>query len=184
MRKALPIGVDNFENLITDGYYYIDKTLFIKELSDLKGKVNLFTRPRRFGKTLNLSMLRYFFEDTGNMEKNACNAALFEGLKIMEAGDAYKEQMGKFPVINLTLKSAKQNTFESAYYKIKEEIAEEFKRHDVLFEAEALTETEKQRVKELADETASYDVYSGSLKFLSKCLYKVTGEKTIILLDE
>lgn len=184
MKKPLPIGVDNFDEVVTNGYYYVDKTMLIKELLDLKGKVNLFTRPRRFGKTLNLSMLRYFFEDTGNMEKNACNAALFEGLKIMEAGDAYKEQMGKFPVINLTLKSAKQNTFESAYYKIKEEIAEEFKRHDVLFEAEALTETEKQRVKELADETASYDVYSGSLKFLSKCLYKVTGEKTIILLDE
>lgn len=78
MRKALPIGVDNFENLITDGYYYIDKTLFIKELSDLKGEVNLVTRPRRFGKTLNLSMIRYFFEDTGNPEKNNYNASLFE----------------------------------------------------------------------------------------------------------
>lgn len=184
MKKALPIGVENFDEVVTNGYYYVDKTVLIKELLDLKGKVNLFTRPRRFGKTLNLSMLRYFFEDTANAEKNAHNAALFEGLKIMEAGDAYKEQMGKFPVINLTLKSAKQNTFESAYYKIKEEIAEEFRRHDVLFEAEALTDMEKQRVKELAAGTASYDVYSGSLKFLSKCLYKVTGEKTIILLDE
>ena len=181
----IPVGRSDFKFIRKNGFYYIDKTGLIVELLKTEAtQVTLITRPRRFGKTLNLSMLRYFFEDTGNMEKNACNAALFEGLKIMEAGDAYKEQMGKFPVINLTLKSAKQNTFESAYYKIKEEIAEEFKRHDVLFEAEALTETEKQRVKELADETASYDVYSGSLKFLSKCLYKVTGEKTIILLDE
>lgn len=184
MKKTLPIGVDNFEKLITDNYYYVDKTMLIKELSDLKGEVNLFTRPRRFGKTLNLSMLRYFFEDTGNPKKNAYNAALFEGLKIMEAGDYYKEQMGKFPVINLTLKSAKQNTFASAYYKIKEEITEEFRRHDFLLETEAVSEVEKQQLRELMDGKASYDAYSSSLKFLSKCLYKATGEKIIILLDE
>lgn len=184
MRKALPIGVDNFENLITDGYYYIDKTLFIKELSDLKGKVNLVTRPRRFGKTLNLSMIRYFFEDTGNPEKNNHNALLFEGLKIMEAGDGYKEQMGTYQVINLTLKSAGQNTFESACYKIKEEIAEEFIRHIFLLETEALSEAEKQLFHEFADRKASYEIYSDSLKFLSKCLYKATGQKIIILIDE
>lgn len=184
MIKALPIGVDNFEKLITEDYYYVDKTLLIKELSDLRGEVNLFTRPRRFGKTLNLSMLRYFFEDTGNPEENAHNAALFQGLKIMEAGASYTEQMGKYPVINLTLKSAKQNTFESAYYKLKEEIGEEFKRHRYLLDSCALTEAEKQLFQGIADGNASYDVYSGSLKFLSKCLYKATGEKTVILLDE
>lgn len=108
MKKPLPIGVDNFSDIIKTGYYYVDKTMFIKELLDLKGKVNLFTRPRRFGKTLNLSMLRYFFEDTGDTEKNARNKALFQGLKIMEAGETYTDQMGMYPVINLTLKSAKQ----------------------------------------------------------------------------
>ena len=108
MKKALPIGVDNFEKLITGGYYYVDKTIFIKELLDLKGEVNLFTRPRRFGKTLNLSMLRYFFEDTGNTEKNEQNKELFRGMKIMDEGETYTRQMGKYPVINLTLKSAKQ----------------------------------------------------------------------------
>ena len=77
MKKPLPIGVDNFADVIKTGYYYIDKTIFIKELLDLRGKVNLFTRPRRFGKTLNLSMLRYFFEDTGDAEKIARNKALF-----------------------------------------------------------------------------------------------------------
>ena len=77
MKKPLPIGVENFEDMIKSEYYYVDKTLFIKELLDLKGKVNLFTRPRRFGKTLNLSMLRYFFEDTGDEEKNAQNRKLF-----------------------------------------------------------------------------------------------------------
>lgn len=94
MKKALPVGVDNFEKLISHNYYYVDKTLFIKELLDLRGKVNLFTRPRRFGKTLNLSMLRYFFEDTGDAEKNARNRQLFDGLKIMEAGEEYTSRMG------------------------------------------------------------------------------------------
>ena len=73
MKKPLPVGVDNFERIITEDYYYVDKTLFIKEILDLKGTANLFTRPRRFGKTLNLSMLRYFFEDTGCEERNAEN---------------------------------------------------------------------------------------------------------------
>ena len=118
MKKALPVGVDNFEKLITDGYYYVDKTIFIKELLDLKGEVNLFTRPRRFGKTLNLSMLRYFFEDTGNEEKNGQNRELFRGLKIMDAGEEYMEQMGAYPVINLTLKSAKQRSLKAAYIKM------------------------------------------------------------------
>ena len=85
MKKALPIGVENFEDIIKTGYYYVDKTLFIKELLDLKGEVNLFTRPRRFGKTLNLSMLRYFFEDTRDTERNERHKELFQNLKIMEA---------------------------------------------------------------------------------------------------
>ena len=92
-RKPLPIGIENFENMVKSEYYYVDKTLFIKELLDLKGMVNLFTRPRRFGKTLNLSMLRYFFEDTGDAEKNARNKELFQNLKIMEAGEAYTSYM-------------------------------------------------------------------------------------------
>ena len=86
MKKPLPIGVDNFEDIVQSGYYYVDKTMLIKELLDLKGKVNLFTRPRRFGKTLNLSMLRYFFEDTGDAKRNEQNKALFQGMKILEAG--------------------------------------------------------------------------------------------------
>ena len=101
MKKPLPIGVDNFEKLIKDGYCYIDKTMFIKELLDLKGEVNLFIRPRRFGKKLNLSMLRYFFEDTGETKKNEENKSLFQGLKIMEQGEEYTEHMGAYPVIKI-----------------------------------------------------------------------------------
>ena len=129
MRKPLPAGVDNFADIIKEGYYYVDKTMFIKELMELKGKVNLFTRPRRFGKTLNLSMLRYFFEDTGNAEKNEENKLLFQGLSIMEQGRKYTGHMAAWPVINLTLKSAKQPSFESAYGKMKRAIADEFQRH-------------------------------------------------------
>ena len=104
--KPLPIGVDDFKDLIKNKYFFIDKTLFIKELLDMKGKVNLFTRPRRFGKTLNMSMLRYFFEK-GNGE----NAKLFQGLKIMDAGNEYLVHMGKYPVISISLKSMKQSSF-------------------------------------------------------------------------
>lgn len=184
MKKALPIGVDNFEKLITERYYYVDKTLYIKELLDLKGKANLFTRPRRFGKTLNLSMLRYFFEDTGDVEKNRRNCQLFNGLNIMNAGDEYTGQMCQYPVINLTLKSAMQDTFESAYFKIKEEIAEEFRRHVSLIENSILSEKEKNTFRQLADGDAAYDEVSGSLKFLSRSLHSATGKKVIILIDE
>ncbi len=184
MKKALPIGVENFEDIVKSGYYYVDKTMFIKELLDMKGKVNLFTRPRRFGKTLNLSMLRYFFEDTGNEEKNGQNRELFRGLKIMDAGEEYMEQMGAYPVINLTLKSAKQRSLKAAYIKMKEELAEEFKRHKYVLESSRIEDSDKKKYQELADGRAEYEDYSGALKFLSKCLYQATGKSTVILIDE
>lgn len=105
-------------------------------------------------------------------------------MKIMGAGSEYTGQMGKYPVINLSLKSAKQDTFDSAYFKLKEEIAEEFKRHAFILESDKFPESEKEKFQEIAEGRAEYDVYSGSLKFLSKCLYTVTGEETIFLLDE
>ena len=156
MKKPLPIGVENFEDIVKSGYYYVDKTMFMKELLDLKGKVNLFTRPRRFGKTLNLSMLRYFFEDTGDAGKNAENKELFRDLKIMKAGEGYVEQMGKYPVINLTLKSAKQEDFENAYYTMQVEIASEFDRHRSVIETgkEKLTQKEYEQYIRIADEEA------------------------------
>ncbi len=184
MKKALPVGVDNFRKIITEDYFYIDKTMFIKELLDLKGEVNLFLRPRRFGKTLNLSMLKYFFEDTGNEESNADNRKLFSDLRIMSAGDLYTNEIGKYQIINLTLKSAKQRSFESAYAKLKEEIAEEFNRHKAILDNSVMTEAVRERFCKIADGKAEYDEYSGSLKFLSKCLSEVSGEKVIIFLDE
>ena len=111
--KPLPVGVDNFEDLITNGYYFVDKTLIIRDLLNMKGKVNLFTRPRRFGKTLNMSMLRYFF----GMEE--ADKGLFAGTKIMSAGEAYLKWKGQFPVVSLTLKSMKQPNWELSFEMLK-----------------------------------------------------------------
>ena len=186
MKKALPVGVENFEDLVKSEYYYVDKTMFIKEMLDLKGKVNLFTRPRRFGKTLNLSMLRYFFEDTGDKVKNEQNKELFRGMKITNAGEKYTEQMGVYPVINLTLKSAKQEDFENAYYTMQVEIASEFDRHRSVIETgrEKLTQKEYEQYIRIADEEADEKQVRGSLKLFSRCMYKITGKNTVVLIDE
>jgi hypothetical protein len=186
VKKPLPIGVENFKDMVESEYYYIDKTMFIKELLDLKGKVNLFTRPRRFGKTLNLSMLRYFFEDTGDIEKNERNKELFQGMKIIGEGEKYSGQMGMYPVINLTLKSAKQEDFETAYYMLQVEIASEFDRHRNIIEngKERLTPKEYEQYMKIADEEADQRQVRASLKLFSKCMYKITGKNTIILIDE
>jgi hypothetical protein len=118
--KPLPIGIDDFEKIITKKYYYVDKTLLIKELLDKKGEVIQITRPRRFGKTLNLSMLRYYFEKPAD-EKS--RKELFDGLKIMEAGEKYTKEQEQYPVIMLTLKSAKQPDYEMAYKSLLDDIA-------------------------------------------------------------
>lgn len=174
----LPIGVDNFEKLRDRGYYYVDKTLFIKDLIDMHGEVNLFTRPRRFGKTLNMSMLRYFYEIS-----DEDRSRLFAGTKIMDAGEKYIEEMGQYPVISLSLKSMKQASYKSAFYCLKEDISREFNRHRNLSEG---IETEEIRLKyhRFAAGTAEDDEYLTALKFLSECLYSFYGRKAVILIDE
>lgn len=109
--RPLPIGVDDFEKMIQGRYYYVDKTLFIKDFLDRKGEVNQIIRPRRFGKTLNMSMFKYFFE-IGHKD----NTQLFSGTKIMDAGEGYLQHTGKYPVIMLTLKSLKQASYEEAFF--------------------------------------------------------------------
>lgn len=148
--KPLPIGVDDFEDLRTNDYFYVDKSLFIKELIDYKGKVNLLTRPRRFGKTLNMSMLQMFFENTGCVVKNEKRRKLFSGLNIMNTGDRYLSQMTGYPVISLSLKSGKQPTYELAYASMKDEIIEEYNRHNYIIESKALLENEKVRFQIMA----------------------------------
>ncbi len=183
--KPLPVGVDNFEKLITDGYYFVDKTLLIKELLDKKGEVNLFTRPRRFGKTLNISMLQYFFEDAReNDGRKRDNRSLFEGLRIMEEGEKYLSKFGKYPVISLSLKSAKQPNFEEAYMALRTEIAGEFKRHSFIAEHECLFPDEKELFLKLMLQKGEKAEYNQSLKFLSSCMKKYYGKKAMILIDE
>lgn len=177
--KPLPIGVDDFKKLIDENYYYVDKTLLIKELLDNKGEVNLFTRPRRFGKTLNMSMLQYFFEKT---EED--NSYLFNGLKIMNESKKYLDYMGKYPVINLSLKSAKQPTFEMSYKKIREAIADEFKRYSEVLNGNVLFEDEKEDFTNIMLQKADLSTYNTSLKLLSKCLKRYYKENVIILIDE
>lgn len=182
--KPLPVGVDIFGKLITQGYYFIDKTLMIKDLLDQKGDVTLFARPRRFGKTLNLSMLQYFFEDARtNDGAKKDNRYLFEGLDIMRAGEEYLSHMGQYPVINLSLKSAKQPDFKLAYAMLKKEIAEEFGRHRFILDSD-ISETDKRFFMEIYEEKADRESLNGSLKFLSRCLENYYGKKTIILIDE
>lgn len=181
INKPLAIGIDDFEEIITKEYYYVDKTLLIKELLDKKGKVSLFTRPRRFGKTLNLSMLRYYFEDTGDEEQNKKNAELFSGLAIADAGEEYAKEMGRYPVISLTLKSAKQPSWELAYHMLRRQIAREFSRHRSMIER--LPEMEG-RYKSIMREEAEMGDVVDALAFLSKCLYQAYGQRCIILIDE
>ena len=176
----LPVGVENFADLRRNGYYFVDKTLFIKELLDMKGKVNLFTRPRRFGKTLNMSMLRYFFEHGKHN-----NSELFRGLKIMEAGEKYLRYMGKYPVISLSLKSMKQYSYELAFEMLKKAVQEEYKRHwEEVDEGGKLSGADRDRYLRLRDLEGTEGDYADSLKFLSNCLYTCSGQRAIILIDE
>lgn len=183
--RPLPVGVDNFEMLVTRGYYFVDKTLLIKELLDKKGAVNLFTRPRRFGKTLNISMLQYFFEDARDAEgKKVDHAYLFEGMNIMREGEKYLSHMGQYPVITLSLKSARQPNYRLAYDMLMDEIAEEYKRHFYVADGGCLTEEERARFRMIAGWKATESESAKSLQFLSRCLEKYYGKKAIILIDE
>ena len=184
-KKPLPIGIDNFEMLITRGYYFVDKTLFIKDLLDNKAAVNLFTRPRRFGKTLNISMLQYYFEDRRDefTGEKIDNSYLFEGLNIKGESEKYTKYIGKYPVINLSLKSAKQGSLDLAFQCIREEISNEFKRHKYIIES-YLLKTEKEHFMKIVNNDKDMSLYITALKFLSDCLNKYHNEKVIILIDE
>ena len=182
--KPLPTGVDNFEKLITRGYYFVDKTLLIKELLDKKGDVNLFTRPRRFGKTLNMSMVQYFFEDSRKDDGTKMdNRSLFDGLSIMESGERYLSHMGRYPVIALSLKSGKQPDFNLSRKMLIRQIADEYKRHRFILQGNLL-EIDKIRYQNIMEECAKEEDYNDSLKFLSQCMEQYYGNKAIILIDE
>jgi hypothetical protein len=181
-KKQLPIGKSFFDKVIESGSYYVDKTLFIKDLIDKNAEVALCTRPRRFGKTLNQTMLKCFFEDTAQIGGND-TGALFRGLKIEEAGERYMEHQGKYPVIFLSFKEAKQESFDRTYNQLKDCIVEEFERHAYVVE-KISGDRNLERFKRLSSGTGSIDDYSYSLKFLSECLKNYHGKKVIVLIDE
>lgn len=177
--KPLPIGVDDFKKLIEQGYYYVDKTLLIKELLDKKGEVNLFTRPRRFGKSLSVSMLKCFFEMGSDTP-----ADYFKDLKIMKQGARYLEHMGIYPVINLSLKSSRQPDYDGNYHELKEAVSGEYRRHIEVLSCDKLDLVQKERYRCIMNGTANSLTYSGSLSFLSEVLYQCYQKKAIILIDE
>lgn len=185
MRKKLPIGIENFEEFSVEDFYYVDKTLFIKELLQNWGKVNLFTRPRRFGKSLNMSMLKCFFE-IGR------DPALFEELKIAQEKDLCEKYMGKFPVISISLKSVGGLQYDSAVASLKTVIGNEAGRFRFLRNSDRLTNDEKEAYAQLTEVGSSQGgVYTmtekmaeASLQTLSLLLEKHYGQKTILLIDE
>nr|WP_296045262.1 AAA family ATPase [uncultured Blautia sp.] len=178
----LPVGIEDFREIRRKGFYYIDKTRLIEQLLDSWGKVNLFTRPRRFGKTLNMSMLRYFFEIE-------TDKTLFDGLHISQRSDLCDEYKGKFPVVSLTLKGVDGLTFEKAKNKLLKLVALEADRFDFLKNSDKLTDNEKQRYGALVRmQDGKYvmdeDTLESALQTLSELLYRHYGQKVIILIDE
>nr|WP_294528590.1 AAA family ATPase [uncultured Blautia sp.] len=178
----LPVGIDDFEKIRKEKFYYVDKTRLIEQILEQWGEVNLFTRPRRFGKTLNMSMLQHFFEI-------GADKALFDGLYISGKSNLCEEYMGRFPVIFLSLKEVDGLTFVSARYRLTELVGMEAERFSFLAESDKLSENEKEKYRtliRLCDGKYSMDeeLLKSSLKILSQLLYKYYEKKTIILIDE
>lgn len=178
----LPVGIDNFEKIRRNGFYYVDKTSLIEQLFSNWGEVNLFTRPRRFGKTLNMSMLKYFFEI-------GTDRSLFDGLHISSNEKICSEHMGKYPVIFLSLKNAEGLNFDTAKYQMVELIAREAERFSFLAKDTNLSDRDREKYRVLtafADGhyQMSDDVLYGSLQTFSELLYKHFNQKTVILIDE
>ena len=176
-KKRLPVGLENFEQIIKDNYYYVDKTGLISELIRNGGMVNLFTRPRRFGKTLNMSMLEYFFSIEGDKR-------IFDGLEILKDPKLCDEYMGKYPVISVSLKGINAAAYEGAFdfaVQIMQRAAEAFQ---FLCDSECLSEHDKEAYKKLLDSNMSEAVFCSGLRRLSELLAKHYGTKVILLIDE
>ena len=175
--KKLPVGIENFEEIRTQDFYYVDKTGLIVDLLANWGKVNLFTRPRRFGKTLNMSMLKCFFEIGGDK-------SIFDGLTVSQEKELCDTYMGKYPVVFVTLKSVDGLTFEDAYKMLCEIIRQEVFRLQFLVDSDALTEDEKQPLRNIMKRAEQPEEIKNSLKTLCTLLEKHYGQKPILLIDE
>ena len=176
-QAKLPIGIENFEEIRKEGFYYIDKTGLIKDLLNNWGKVNLFTRPRRFGKTLNMSMLKSFFEI-------GADETLFEGLQILQETELCEKYMGKYPVVLLTLKGVDGLTFEEAKGRLRSVIREEMYKLRFLLDSDKIPESEKCVLIRFLDEQETDEDVKNSLKMLSSLLKQHYGQKVILLIDE
>ena len=184
-KKQIAIGVEDFKEIIVKDGYFVDKTLMIQSLIESRTMVTLFMRPRRFGKTLNQFMIRRFFEDERTRSgERIDNGYLFDGLKITACGEEVLQHQQQYPVIFLSLKSAKQPNFEEAYKKICRALAEEFRRHQYLLEGNSLADDQKIMFQKIMTEQADYSAYNDALKFLSECLWQYHGKNTMILIDE
>lgn len=175
--KKLPVGIENFAEIRKEDFYYVDKTKLIEQLLDRLGKANLFTRPRRFGKSLNISMLRNFFE-IGN------DPSLFEGLYISQNKELCEEYMGKYPVVSISLKGINSDTFEKAKAQLVKVINREARRLQFLMESERLARRDKQLLEDLLEKDMDEDTLSCSLQEFSEILEKHYDKQVIILIDE
>ncbi len=189
MQTKLPMGIENFREIRTGGFYYVDKTGLIKTLLENPGKVNLFTRPRRFGKTLNMSMLKYFFE-AGSDVMLFENGTLFEELEISKEKELCEEYMGKFPVISITLKGATGESFEDAKGMLRRIIGKEAMRFRFLLESDRIDDAERSQYEALVsmDKTGAFtmsdELLKDSLQTLSQLLQRHYGQSVIMLIDE
>ena len=178
MRRPLPIGVSDFRDACAN-YYYVDKTMLIREFLDERAKVSLFTRPRRFGKTLNMDMLRIFFECTAED-----TSVYFKDKKIWQCGDIYTRHQGQYPVIFLTFKDVKCLNWQDTFKKIRKLISLEFMRHSELETSDALNAYEKQQYCRIAGDTADEMDYQMGLQILSLLLHKHWGQEAVVIIDE
>ena len=179
-RKPLPIGISDFKRAVSE-YYYVDKTLLIKEFLDTKPQVILFTRPRRFGKTLNMDMLRVFFEKT-----DEDTSVYFSDKAIWKCGDKYRDEQGKYPVIFISLKDVKFDTWEQTFEMIKRLVRSEFARHEELATSSSLSDFDKGRYAEVLSEKSNENtvVFSSALGTLTELLYRHYNVKPILIIDE
>ena len=180
--RRLPLGIDNFRELIEDEYYFVDKTYFIKDLLDTRAKVTLLTRPRRFGKTLTLSMLKEFFD------VNSADSRLFDELSISRSGKKYMGRQGKYPVIFISLKDVTRGDYQAALRSVCDKISDLYFEYSFLSDSVALAEREKMYFKSICDidkeEMYGLEKWGKSLKCLTMYLYKHYGIKPIVLIDE
>ena len=178
--KGIGIGVEDFKKVILEDIYYVDKTEYIKEVIDDKSEVLLITRPRRFGKTLNMSMLKYFFD--ANLKEY--DKQLFNGLNIMKCGEKYIDEMGKYPVISISFANVKESSFEDMKFAITSVIADLYLEFEYILESDKISESEKKQFRDIVNYTANNVMIEKSILNLSKYLEKYYGTPVIILIDE